>query len=326
MPGRSDAGGYGRAAGPAPAAKKSFASVQSVLGVSARVEEVLAGIGRPDPQHILYAASLLDELPPLLRENARDPVGAAAIVFALLIDKQDPEVRQKQFAYLFGHANQHIYSQTRKLLDAVAGLDRRMGLPLIDLAVPALAVMSQPQYAMFRENVSALADADGYVDLFEFVLKAVVFHHLDSAFAKGRLSGVRYRSLNALWEDCTELLSLLAYVGCPVLEEAEEVFRAAVSSLDPSRPAKMTHPDRFHFKKMEKSLEKLAGASSELKEKFIRASILAVQHNGKIDFSEIEIIRAFSDALDCPLPPLLETVTEPTGDRQSSVAAEGGDL
>jgi len=44
-------------------------------------------------------------------------------------------------------------------------------------------------------------------------------------------------------------------------------------------------------------------ASPAMKQKFIHAMVAAIQNDGKITPEELEMVRAFADAVDCPLPP-----------------------
>ena len=55
--------------------------------------EMIGRIGTLDPQQIAFATQLLDSLPTSLREIAQTPYGARAIVFALLLDRENSEVR-----------------------------------------------------------------------------------------------------------------------------------------------------------------------------------------------------------------------------------------
>src|SRR5262249_26213431 len=48
-------------------------------------EAAVAQVGAPSPDHLEYAAALVDSLPPELAQDVRDPLGAVATIYALLL-------------------------------------------------------------------------------------------------------------------------------------------------------------------------------------------------------------------------------------------------
>ena len=59
-------------------------------------------IGQPDETHRRHAQSLIHELPATLRWAAREPYGAQALFFALLLDGNEG-IRRRQLAHLETH-------------------------------------------------------------------------------------------------------------------------------------------------------------------------------------------------------------------------------
>ena len=59
----------------------------------------------PRIEHLDYAAALVASLPPELVENVRDPLGAVATVYALLLDDRRADIRDKQLAHLATQAD-----------------------------------------------------------------------------------------------------------------------------------------------------------------------------------------------------------------------------
>ena len=53
-------------------------------------QAVAAQVGRPTPAHIQYAHALLEDLPGDLRAAAHEPYGARALVYALVISREEP--------------------------------------------------------------------------------------------------------------------------------------------------------------------------------------------------------------------------------------------
>ena len=138
-------------------------------------------IGNPTPAHCNYAASLLSDIPPPLVAAARQPYAARAIVLGLLIHA-DESVRERQLQDLSQIVEPDVFRLVQQLLPQIDGVDVRARLPLVDLALPALAAMSPAQYASFRTGFESLARADGQLELFEWVLGQVIQRHLRSRF------------------------------------------------------------------------------------------------------------------------------------------------
>ncbi|MBN1688424.1 MAG: M48 family metallopeptidase [Candidatus Omnitrophica bacterium] len=276
-------------------------------------DKITQQVGRVNTAHLVYAAALLGEMPDVVLDNARDPVGARAVIYALLIDRKNPEVAQKQKNYLFANGNYHVYQTVLKILDAVANLDITKRLPIVEMALPAIREISDVQYAMFRKNIEILIMADEKIEDFEFALKEVVFHHLDAAFGKMKPPETKVSNLRYAWQACVELLSFLACVGCEDPRKAELVFRDALKILGGDRPAQFLTREMIRHDRLEEHLDLLATASPEIKEKFIQAAATAVQHDGVVTPEEADIVRAFADVLNCPIPPFINEPAQEEG-------------
>jgi hypothetical protein len=75
---------------------------------------------------------------------------------------------------LSGLSPKGIQQETERLLPLVSQVALRAKLPLLDLALPGLRLMSPAQFQQFRRAVQSLIEMDGELDLFEYVLQKVV--------------------------------------------------------------------------------------------------------------------------------------------------------
>ena len=82
-------------------------------------------------------------LPPAIREAAHEPHDACALIFALLLDRRDEVVREKQLGQVEDMFGGEMSAATLRLSDLVAELDPRAKLPLADLAVGSLRRMAR---------------------------------------------------------------------------------------------------------------------------------------------------------------------------------------
>ncbi|MBW3600753.1 MAG: M48 family metallopeptidase, partial [Planctomycetes bacterium] len=174
--------------------------------------QVVALVGAPAPAHLAYAGRLVESLPERLRSAAHSPFSARAVIFALLLDR-DQSIRQAQLEQLAGHAEAPVVEETRRLAPLTDDLPREARVPLVDMAFPALRALSDSQYRAFQQNVDRLVRADRKIQLFEYVLQRMLMRHLDEHFAARKRSIVQHHALRPLLPHCAALLSSLAHVG-----------------------------------------------------------------------------------------------------------------
>lgn len=307
-----------------PAATDAEAAAEMAEGTAASKKAAAGGIpiipeklnqlvGKLDEAHLAYAAVLLSELPSQLQVNVHEPSGARAVVFALILSG-DSEIRRAQFQLLHQSKDPFIAEQTLESSTLIDRCPPEARLPLVELALPALRNLSPQQYQKFKELVDQMVQADQEIDLFEYTLNHVLKRHLDPHFGKLRPPVVKYRSLGSLAKETSLLLSYLAHTGHENEEEAELAFEAAAQVLKESR-AELT----FHSQKecdltsFGTALDRLTLVSSPLKRSLLQACGACISHDNQVTVQEGELLRAISDALDCPMPPLLAEPTLPPG-------------
>jgi Zn-dependent protease with chaperone function/tellurite resistance protein len=312
-PARAAAGGAVARMGTLAGAAVLGASVASGAGSgvaggkegSAAPAAVAARVGTVDTEHLTYAARLKERIPDVLLEAAREPAGARALVFALLLDRRD-EVRGRQLAELSAAAEPPVLAETETLAAELAHCPSEARLPLAGLALPALRRISEAQYRGFRQATKALAEADGRIDLFEYALHRMLLRHLDARFGGPKPPRVEYYSLRALGWECSVVLSILAYAGQPAPDDARRAFDAAVAELADTR-AELTFLQRSAcgLKEVGRALDRLARVAAPHLRGLLRAAVVAVGLDGEVTEEEAELLRAVADGLGLPVPPFL---------------------
>jgi len=269
----------------------------------ASVEGAMAHIGQPSDAHILYAAQLIRSFPDTLVGAAHEPYGARALVYALLLDREDGP-RQAQLAHLAAAADPGVFAETQKLIPLVARLDMRARLPLVDIALPALRELALAQYAVFRDNVNMLMRADNRIDLFEWVLHRVLLHDLEAHRATTHRPSVRHRTMASVHEPCELLLSLLAYAGARDLEAATNAFEQGQRALNLPR-ARLRAVEHATLDALDAALTTLAEAAPMVKRQVLHAAVAKISADHEVTAAEAELLRAMSASLGAPIPPLL---------------------
>ncbi|MFH1123884.1 MAG: M48 family metallopeptidase [Pseudomonadota bacterium] len=266
-------------------------------------DQLVSQVGNPHPEHLAFAKKIITDLHPLVSEAAHEPFGARALLYCLLMDR-DEGVRSAQIKRLESHADPAVMRHTRMLLPLVDTLARGYRLPLVDLSIPTLKNLSPNQYRIFRENVRHLVEADQGISLFEYVIRQILVHHLDLFFREKRAHRVKYHLFDQVQVESRELLSILAWQGNRDASAAERAFQAGMNELAADRTFSILTREECHLRLLDSALGRLAEASPHLKRGLLKASVQCVSTDRMITVHEAELIRAIADSLDCPIPPI----------------------
>ena len=287
-----------------------------------------AAAGTVDPSHLAWASALLDGLPEALGAAAREPDTACWLVYALLLDPDD-EVRTVQRRALERSTAPAAVAATARLWAEVERAGRSVRLPLADLALPALRQLSPDQYRRFRKTVTALAEADHRIDLFEYALKRMILRNLEPRFASrsgaeeseaAPGAGVQLYSLRRLSAEVSCLLSTLAWSGTGDPERATAAVDVGAAELDGLVEVETLGAEACRLSALDGALDRLAQAAPRLRERLLRAAVAVVGADRRVVDAEAELLRAIADALDCPVPPFLTAgpAAEATGPAPSA--------
>lgn len=269
----------------------------------ADVANAIDQIGKPKPETISHAGSLIAELSKVIKEAAHEPYGARAVIYSLALDPGQ-EIRGRQLEHLQQHADPDVFVLTHKLLIEMNGLDIKYRLPIINIAIPALKQLSLNQYLAFRDNLAALIEMDSRVDLLEWSLQKILFNHLDGQFFKLARTKTRYSHVGQLKREIAQVLSVMAYAGHQDQKYIKEAFSAATKTLGMSG-LQLAAKDEVSLVDLDGALQKLQKLKPLAKPPLLKACAVSVLHDQKISPVEVELLRAFSDVLGCPMPPII---------------------
>jgi Zn-dependent protease with chaperone function len=296
-----------------------FPGVPPIVPAAVALGSVMPNLGAPNTAHLHYAVELRDSFPPALQSAARDAMGASALTYGLLLST-DPAMRAKQLDLLAQNTSPAVRQETERLLPQIDPVATNAKLPLVDLALPGLRQLSSAQYRQFNKATQVLIEADGQIDLFEYVLQKIVLRHLDTQFNGARKAVVQYYSLVPLADDCSVLLSSLAHAGSNDPTQCEAAFRQGAQNLSATArvPLSYVSADACNLPQIDSALAHLSQAAPQVKKNVLNACSLVVAADGVIQEMEAELLRAIADTLDCPMPPFLQpaqtSVSAPTLD------------
>ncbi len=296
------------AAQPAPGMEgvSSMASGQGAVGarLGLRPEQVVDQVGTIDDQHLAHSAALLSAFPGTVRAAASEPFGAVATLYGLLLDR-DPDMRRGQLDMLAQRLTEPMLAETVRLLETLDAMDPSLRLPLADVMLPALRCLSDQQIKKVQAVMSVLAEADGQIDLFEFVLERLFRRRLDARLGKAVRRQVQFRTLREVLPDAELCLAVLARAGHSDKGVAAAVWTRSVAGLTGLAAVDAPLP-RWSLGDLDSALQRLALAAPAVKKQFLDASVVCVLDDGYLAIEEAELLRLFAVILEVPLPPLIE--------------------
>lgn len=271
-------------------------------------------VGTVDGGKVDYARRLLGALPPGLRDRLHDPEGARAALVAMLLAPAD-DVLQGQVAALKAAGLEKLAGDAAAILPLTRKLGPAFHLPAIDLALPAVKASPQAAHDELVKALEIVIHADRRVSLHEFVVLTLVRDQL-AARPKGPApAGRRIAELEA---EARLLLSLIAHAGTrqDATGRRGEALQAAIGagakemSLGPVAPAGAAA--ELTLNKAGAALAALKQLAPMQKAVLVKGLFATVSHDGSIRLAEAELMRLAGAVLDCPLPPLLESLDPAT--------------
>jgi Zn-dependent protease with chaperone function len=261
---------------------------------------IIDQIGNPDWQQLLMAAAMAASLPDRVRQAARSTEWAPEVLFYALLHP-DTDIRESQLLTIAQRMGGESEEQVRRLFGA-AGLPRpQQRLPLLEMAFPALKRRPPDFVARMLETVKALAETDGRVDAFEFLLARSISQQLWESHNPDRVRSAGTRSLDAHGEDARRLMAVLARHGHREEAEAVGAYRAGCAAL--GLDAESAMPDTTQWVEvLDTVLPKLDRLKPSGKERLVGALTTSVTHDGKLVPSELELLRAACTLIHVPLP------------------------
>jgi Zn-dependent protease with chaperone function len=265
----------------------------------------VAQVGEPRMEHVEYATAVVGALPIEVAAAVRDPLGAVATVYALLLDDDEADVRRMQLEYLAARADPRATAETRRIAPYVTGLPAESRLPLVALALPALEGLSERQRGAFGEDVLTLIKADKKVSLFEYAVHRLILKRLVERLTPRRPRPAVPPSQDRLAPAVGSLLSTLAHWGTADENQASRAFAAAVAKLPRGVRIELLPRTKCGLTALDAALDQLAFAPLTVKKSVLEASAASISYDGRATVEEAELLRVISDALDCPMPPLV---------------------
>jgi Zn-dependent protease with chaperone function len=271
------------------------------------VSEAIAHIGSPRPEQISFARSLHAALPNLWIHAVHQAPMAQAMVFGLLL-AQDEVLRGTELIRVADLTDAQTADLTLRFHSEAGDRSSAEKIALVDMVIPTLRGLSIDEYHRFREVVDSLMQSDRRIDLFEYTLSRMLQRHLARSFDGTGPTPLRFRSLRALLPDARVLIATLARVGSRTEDEAGRAFRHGAQALQLKESAGAIPPSsECTLASVDAALQRFDAAAPALKRSLMLACAATVMADDAVTDREAELIRAIGDALDCPVPPFVQS-------------------
>jgi Zn-dependent protease with chaperone function len=273
---------------------------RSSVAPSVPVSRIVRRVG--ETASVEYAANLIQSIPSSLRAAANNSWNAAGVIFALVLSA-DAQVRAQQLAHL-ATLDTNLAPQVVRYASGVAAQDSRTRLLLLNLALPALRMLSREQWTRMRQVLDQLVGSDAQIDLFEFVLRRIIERNIDAHFEPRKAAVTQFYSFAALSQDCEVLLSALVHVGAADAARSRETFEQGAATL-PFATLHFLPPARCGVQAIDSALSRIGQAVPHIKKTVLEACARAVAADGFVAAQEAELLRAIAESFECPMPPFV---------------------
>ncbi len=262
-------------------------------------------IGEPTQAHIDHAHGLIEELDERIAMGVRDPLGAVAMIYGLLLAPSGDETRSSQWLELEQTCDPRALAELKRLLPRIDKLKVEQRLPIVCLSLPALHEMSPPQFNAFRQTVRKLIEADRKWSIFEFAVQRFITKRLVQRLSSDRIKAPPQLNFAKTKDAFQVVLSSLAYVGDNqgdpknAFEKGGAVVRPALGAME------LLPQDKCKLRDLDLALDSLSNVAPKIRKLLLDAFAECIAADQNVTLDETELLRVISDALGCPMPPII---------------------
>jgi Zn-dependent protease with chaperone function len=261
---------------------------------------IIDQIGKPDFERMLMAAAIAASIPKPIDKAAHSTEWAPEVIFYTLLDK-NAAVMEQQLLMIAQRMGADSEAQVSILLDAGGLPQPEQRLPLLEMAFPALKRRPPDFLAKVLSTVDALIEADGRVDVFEYLLARSIKQMMAESQRPHSVQVSGHRSIKGCAVEIIQVMAILAAHGNEDGAEVELAFKAGLSALNMADDTAMPEIENWVVA-LDQALPKLDKLKSSDKEALVRALTDVVTHDDQLVPVELELLRVTCDLIHVPIP------------------------
>ena len=263
-------------------------------------QQLIGQIGQLNPEQLSQAKVMHQNIPEQLLNAAHDAEQADLLILAIITAGSDGSM-EKVLQPVSQRLNTEQINCLKDYAVVVKQLSGKLILPLVEMAMPALKQSNEQQKSNLLACSSLLISVDNKIVPFEFFLYALLRKNLtrkDAAF-----NNATFRHYKPVLGDIQFLLSLLSEASG---QKEPETVALAMKSFDHNWQIPELLPT-YNASQLNQSLNRLNKLSPLLKKPLMQTFAEMVLHDGVVNTTELELLRATSIYLECPIAPLVTT-------------------
>jgi len=287
---------------PGPVSQLTGAPVTRLAPANASFAlDSLGESGRLDPQ----VGSILRRELQGANVGFRSKDEAKVLLYGLLL-AQDGTGHENALALLVENAGRETAEAADEWHRQLADRSAAEKLALVDLSLPWLRRMSHHEARAFLQLNRSLIEADGEINLFEFMLERVLERHVAVGLGLRPVARIQYRALGELHRETAILLGAIAgQSGDPAALDAAATEYSEHTGMELER---MNAID-CTLDLVSAALARFEMSTPLVKARILRLCGLVAMSDGVLKDGEVEFLRAAADAIGAPVPPLSQAGT-----------------
>lgn len=223
---------------------------------------------------------------------------AKAVVHGLLLSAEK-DMRLQEIDLITARQNNEIASRAAGWHDRLHAESSANKLAWIDQSLPWLKQMDRGEAEVFIATNRALIEADGEVDLFEFMLEQVIDRNVAIGTGLRKVSPMRNRTLESVEREIAVLIGIFTMIGGG--DGMDEAARNEYHQHTGRDLPRLTS-EECSLTAAAESLLELDAATPLVKSRLLRMCGLVVSADGVTEDQEVELLRAVADAIGAPMP------------------------
>lgn len=267
---------------------------------------VAEALGEWRPDDVARARAITAALPDVLERAARDRDEAMPLLFGLLF-APDAAVRQKQRLELGARMGERMVGQSADYAERVHSLHPALRLPLAMLALATLKRRARADLESIADVCTALAHADGRIDLVEYGLAELLRTELREALDPSAAWRRPRFKLAEVEAEVVQLLAVLAHAGHASTADAQRAFMAGLPRVLPNSAARYAPPSQG-VAVLDEAWPRLDALLPKGKLMLVEALLATAAHDGQLSVAEGELLRIVCAILHAPLSAALAPV------------------
>jgi Zn-dependent protease with chaperone function len=255
-------------------------------------------IAKPEDKHLYFVKSFKNRLSQTLEDSIHDPLGAQAVMLALLADKE-PKLLDRQVSLLSPALNKELITAIAE----IKKLKREDYIEVIRLSLPTLKELSNKQYRDFKAYMKHFIEVDKKVSLFEWSLQNMLLRPLDRFYMHYNAVKMVHSSIGAVKAELETIFSMLAQTQYKDEKKAEVAFTKVMK--EKTLPVlKYVAKKEITFSNFNAAMVAIQTCKLPIKKRILEVTLAMMMVDEKLTHTEIEMISAVAEVLQLPLPPI----------------------